>query len=214
MTAILGIFSSVFGMLRRRPRISPSDQQLGDIGTIMDDDYYKRDILIAAKKISTSPYLQVRLHAIRDIGHFAWLGGPGVAKFASNHLMAFSALLQSETTPLDVKKETMFTIMEICACMRENQDKARGMGMLDTFFDLLDSPEVVVRRGATACLVVLVNENFENHSSVLKMPGIKGKLLNILHDDWSTWRRNEAARLILMLGLNRSEELSEMLTKT
>lgn len=201
-------------MFRRRTRLSLSDQQLEDIGTMMDDDYYKRDILIAAKKLSTSPYLQERLHAVRDIGHFAWLGGPGVAKFASNHLMAFSTLLQSETTTLEVKRETMFTIMEICACMRENQDKARGMGMLDTFFDLLDSPEAIVRRGATACLVVLVNENFENHSSVLKMPGVKEKLLNILHDDWSTWKRNEAARLILMLGLNRTEELSQMLMST
>lgn len=178
-----------------------------DISAIMNDDLYKRDILIAVKKISTSPYLEERVQAMLDLGHFAWLGGPAVAKFAAIHLMEFANLLVNEDTPLELKKQTLNAIIEICACVQENRDKAREVGLLPILFNLLDSPEVDLRLGVTACLVILINENFDNHKTVLNMKGIKEKLLKILQDDWSTRKRNEASRLLMMLWLNRAENV-------
>ncbi len=169
----------------------------------MDDDYYKRDIVIAGKKMSLSPYLHMQINAIRDIGHITWLGGPAVAKFASSHLMEFNNILLDEDSPVELKKQALYAIIEVCVGSVENQDKARLNGLLETLYLLLDCRVSALRRGATACLVVLVNENYANYVDVVNMENLKQKLLKILQDDWRAWRRNEAARLILMLGLNR-----------
>lgn len=203
MTAVLGFLSSIFRVFRRRHHQTPSDQQLDDIGAIMDDDYYKRDIVVAGKKISTSLYLREQIGAVRDVGHLAWIGGPAAAKFASDHLLEFVTLLLHENTPLELKKQLLFAILEICIGIRENQDKARAMGVMTILHELLDSCDADVRRGATACLVIFVNDNYDNHEVTLKLPKMKEKLLHTLQDDWRAWKRNEAARLILMLGLNR-----------
>ncbi|XP_028410001.1 armadillo-like helical domain-containing protein 2 [Dendronephthya gigantea] len=214
ITSFLGFFSYIFGILRRRKQLSASEQYLGDVGAIMDDDYYKRDVVIAGKKINLSQGFHERMSATRDIGHIAWLGGPAVAKMASSHLMEFSRILQDEDTPVELKKQTLYAIIEICVCMYENQNKARLNGLLDTLYGLLDSRVNILRRGATGCLVALINENYENHRTVADMPNMKEKLLKILQDDWRAWRRNESARLILMLGLNRVDDQGELYGST
>ena len=203
LTSILGFLSPILAILGRRQRQSVSDQHLDDVGAIMDDDYYKRDIVIAGKKMSLSPYLHMQINAIRDIGHITWLGGPAVAKFASSHLMEFNNILLDEDSPVELKKQALYAIIEVCVGSVENQDKARLNGLLETLYLLLDCRVSALRRGATACLVVLVNENYANYVDVVNMENLKQKLLKILQDDWRAWRRNEAARLILMLGLNR-----------
>ena len=206
LSSILGFFSPILGILRRQQLQSASEQHLDDVGAIMDDNYYKRDIVIAGKKISLSPYTREQINAVRDIGHIAWLGGPAVAKFASSHLMECNRILLSDDSPVELKKQTLYSIIEVCVGTADNQDKARWYGLLETLYILLDSRLSVLRRGATACLVVLVNENYANHFAVVNMDNMKQKLLKILHDDWRAWKRNEAARLILMLGLNRTYE--------
>lgn len=204
LSSIMGLVSFILGLFRRRKQQSASDQHLDDVGAIMDDNYYKRDIVIAGKKMNFSPYLHQQIQAVQDIGHIAWLGGPVVARFASSRLLEFGRLLLDEGSPVALKVQTLYTIVEVCVGTFENQEKARWNGLLDTLYTLLDSRVSVLRRGATACLVVLVNENYDNHVAVVNMSNMKEKLLKILQDDWRAWRRNEAARLILMLGLNRA----------
>lgn len=213
-SSFFGFFSYILGMLRRKKLLSASEQYLDDVGAIMDDNYYKRDVVIAGKKMSSSEEVHERINATRDIGHIAWLGGPAVARIASSHLMEFSRILLDEDTPVELKKQTLYAIIEVCVCMYENQNKARGNGLLDTLYVLLDSRVNALRRGATACLVALINENFENHSTVVDMPNLKVKLLKILQDDWRAWKRNEAARLILMLGLNRVNDQGDLYGST
>ena len=206
LSSFLGYFSSTLGIFRRRRhQQSACEQQLDDVGAIMDDNYYKRDIVIAGKKMSLSPSLQERINAVRDVGHIAWLGGPAVAKFASTHLMEFNRLLLDKSIPVELKRTTLYAIMEVCIGTVENQDKARWNGLLETLYILLSS-RPILRRGATACLTVLVNDNYANHVAVTNMENMKEKLLKILQDDWRAWKRNEAARLIVMLGLNRVNE--------
>jgi hypothetical protein len=206
LSSILGFLSSVFGISQRRQQQSASEQHLDDVGAIMDDNYYKRDIVIAGKKMSLSPYPREQINAVRDIGHIAWLGGPAVATFASSHLMEFCRILLDDDTPVELKKQTLYAIIEVCVGTMENQEKARWNGLLETLYTLLDCRVLALRRGATACLAVLVNENYANHVAVLHMKNMKEKLLIILQDDWRAWKRNEAARLIVMLGLNRVDE--------
>ena len=204
-SSFLGFLASTLGISRHRQKQSASEQHLDDVGAIMDDDYYKRDIVIAGKKMSSSSSVYQQINAIRDIGHIAWLGGPAVAQFASSHLLEFGRILQDEDTPIQLKKQTLYAIIEVCIGSTANQDKARWNGLLQTLYKLLDYRVSVLRRGATACLAVLVNENYANHVIVVDMENLKEKLLKILQGDWRAWKRNEAARLILMLGLNRAK---------
>ena len=206
LSSFFGFLASTLGIFRHRHKQSASEQHLDDIGAIMDDNYYKRDIVMAGKKLSASCSVYQQINAVRDIGHIAWLGGPSIAQFASSHMLEFGRILQDEDSPIQLKNQTLYAIIEICIGSNTNQEKARWNGLLQTLYKLLDYRVSLLRRGATACLAVLINENYANHVLVINMAGIKEKLLRILQSDWRAWKRNEAARLILMLGLNREKE--------
>ena len=216
MSIVRGCLGNVNGFIsylwhtllsRRYGKKQSTDEQLqDDIGAIIDDNYYKRDILIVGKRMVMSTSVEERINAVRDIGHIAWLGGPAVARLAANHLIEFARMLQDDEAPDAMKIQILYTISEICMCSIDNQNTARSYGLLDAIYSLLESEIPLIRCGAVACLVVLINENYENHISVLRMENIEEKLIDLLQEDWSSWKRNEAKRLILMLGLNQSED--------
>ncbi|XP_044166911.1 armadillo-like helical domain-containing protein 2 [Acropora millepora] len=193
--------------LARKSTCNSQATQLEDVGALVDDNLFERDILIATKKLSCLSNVLDRTQAVRDLGHLSWSGGPVAAKFAGNQLINLCGLLNDPNEPPLLKMYTVQAISEICCANKENQDKARLYGILHHLCELLETtePELsTLRRSSAACLLTLCCENVENQRFLLGTKNLQENLSSVANENWSAWQENEAAELITFLGLRRS----------
>ncbi|XP_015759059.1 PREDICTED: uncharacterized protein LOC107338339 [Acropora digitifera] len=97
MDWILRKFKPTFPEFKKRA--SAGTTQLEDVGALVDDNLFERDILIATKKLSCLSNVLDRTQAVRDLGHLSWSGGPVAAKFAGNQLINLCGLLNDPNEP-------------------------------------------------------------------------------------------------------------------
>ncbi|CAH3033528.1 unnamed protein product, partial [Porites lobata] len=180
---------------------------LEDVGALVDDNLFERDILVATKKLACLSNLSERIQAVKDLGHLSWSGGPSAARFAGNQLVNLLSLLNDHNEPTVLKMFTVQAISEICCANKENQDKARFYGLIDKLTEMLCTTELdlsSLRRSITACLLTLSCENLENQKTLLHTTGLQEHLASVSFENWSAWEENEAAQLMKFLGLDRT----------
>ncbi|XP_068742247.1 armadillo-like helical domain-containing protein 2 [Montipora capricornis] len=178
-----------------------------DVGALVDDNFFERDILIAAKKLSCLSNILERIQAVKNLGHLSWSGGPAAANFAGNQLVNLCGVLNDLNEPATLKMFTVQAISEICCANKGNQDKARLYGIIDNLIEISGTtePELsALRRSTAACLLTLCCENVENQRYVLKAEKIQEKLSFVSNENWSAWQENEAAELMIFLGFDPS----------
>ncbi|XP_078355164.1 armadillo-like helical domain-containing protein 2 [Oculina patagonica] len=192
-----------------KERTSVGVTHLEDVGALVDDNLFERDILIATKKLASSSNIPERTQAVKDLGHLSWSGGPSAAKFAGNQLVNLLSVLNNPSEPTVLKMFTIQAISEICCANKENQDKARCYGLIEKLTEVLSTtePELsALRRSSAACLLTLACENLENQKTLLGTNRLQDYLTSVSAENWTAWEENEAAQLITFLGLDHSAD--------
>lgn len=199
------------GVQELKERTSRDITQVEDVGTLVNENLFERDILLAMKMLASSSNISERKQAIKDLGHLSWSGGPSVAKFAGNQFVNLLSLLNDPSEATALKMLTVHAIGEICCANRENQDKARMYGLLEKLTEFLSTTDnepdyTALRRSTAACLLTLVCENQENQKALLRTDKLQEHLTSISMENWTAWEENEAAQLITFLGLDYRED--------
>lgn len=185
--------------------------QAEDIGALVDENLFERDILLATKKLASSSNISERTQAVKDLGHLSWSGGSSAAAFSGNQFVNLLSLLNIPNEPAALKMLTVHAIGEICCANKENQDKARMYGLVEKLTEFLSTTDSdpdfsALRRSTAACLLTLVCENLENQKALLRTDKLQDLLTSVSMENWTAWEENEAAQLITFLGLDQRDD--------
>ncbi|KAL9983171.1 hypothetical protein ACROYT_G005306 [Oculina patagonica] len=118
-----------------KERTSVGVTHLEDVGALVDDNLFERDILIATKKLASSSNIPERTQAVKDLGHLSWSGGPSAAKFAGNQLVNLLSVLNnpSEPTVLKMRRSSAACLLTLACENLENQKTLLGTNRLQDY---------------------------------------------------------------------------------
>ncbi|KAK3739829.1 hypothetical protein QZH41_009069, partial [Actinostola sp. cb2023] len=188
-----------------------------DVAALMNaENLYERDIVIAAKIMTSSPFPERRMQAVKDIGHWAWSGGPPVAKFASNYLVNLISIANNHSLSVDMVKSAVQAMGNICCSSKEASLRSSAVGLVEVLCKLLehykDPEHNELKHNIISTLLIVIIENNDNQKIVVMYPSLKESLRHMIKEDWRSWSTNEAQRLYTFLGYDRQNERKQSLT--
>ncbi|XP_071797104.1 armadillo-like helical domain-containing protein 2 [Asterias amurensis] len=172
-----------------------------------EPNLYKKDIMMCASQLRDGVDVDVKVQAIRKMGHLAYTGGTDVAKFTGSYLETLSVILKDDTSPPSLKTQVVKSLSEICRAHRDNCQRAESLALTPDLARLIQANESEPRLVRWCCyaLVVLCSSGMSYLRTLMEWSdGDSGSFKEILeeleNESWKGWPRNYAAVLRDFLG--------------
>ncbi|XP_022093633.1 uncharacterized protein LOC110980886 [Acanthaster planci] len=172
-----------------------------------EPNLYKKDIMICGSHLRDGTDVEIKIEAVRKMGHLAYTGGTEAAKCAGTYLPILAQILKDEASSATLKTEVVKALSELCRAHKDNCDRVYQeldlMPILAKFVASHFDPRLV--RWSCYALVVLCASGTKVVRALIdhtKTDGgnFKECLEEMEEISWKGWPRNYAAVLRDFLG--------------